>query len=126
MDPLTLLRRGYYRLFTFPSPFNPLSFEPQYEDSEEASDSKDGDYIIEPLNGRELCPKSPSTITITSPKHHTQVGRPKKKRKRDAEELSQPIANSSKLLRHGKIVTCAKCNKQRHNSRTCKGQEYRA
>ncbi|KAJ9544823.1 hypothetical protein OSB04_024530 [Centaurea solstitialis] len=36
-------------------------------------------FKISPINGRKLLPKSGCPITITAPKHCTQVGRPKKK-----------------------------------------------
>ncbi|KAL4570743.1 hypothetical protein LXL04_026404 [Taraxacum kok-saghyz] len=76
-------------------------------------------YKVEPINGRNMCEKSQCPFTLTHPKHHTQVGRPKKKRKRAAgEEPSQGKNLSRNIL----TVTCTKCKNKGHNSRTCKGQ----
>ncbi|KAJ9546885.1 hypothetical protein OSB04_019428 [Centaurea solstitialis] len=80
---------------------------------------------IDPISGREHWPHADYGTTVTAPTHHTQIGRPKKKRRKSAEEISQPIVSGSKLLRRGKTVTCKKCNKRGHNSRSCKGQEVR-
>ncbi|KAI3704867.1 hypothetical protein L1987_75096 [Smallanthus sonchifolius] len=85
-------------------------------------------HIINPINGRDLWTPSSCPTTLTAPKHHKQVGRPKKKRKKSAEEvreLSQTISTSGKMSRKGNTVTCDKCKKKGHNSRTCKGQEER-
>ncbi|KAL4583826.1 hypothetical protein LXL04_008410 [Taraxacum kok-saghyz] len=76
-------------------------------------------YKVEPINGRNMWEKSQCPFTLTHPKHHTQVGRPKKKRKRAAgEEPSQGKNLSRKFL----TVTCTKCKNKGHNSRICKGQ----
>ncbi|KAK9048149.1 hypothetical protein SSX86_032888 [Deinandra increscens subsp. villosa] len=77
---------------------------------------------IEPMNGRNMREPSSCPIALTPPKHHIQVGRPKKKRKKSADELSGPIAKDGKLSRKGSTTTCSKCNKKGHNSRSCKGQ----
>ncbi|KAJ9535292.1 hypothetical protein OSB04_un001609 [Centaurea solstitialis] len=82
-------------------------------------------FHIDPISGREHWPHADYGTTVTAPTHHTQIGRPKKKRRKSAQELSQPIVSGSKLLRRGKTVTCKKCNKRGHNSRSCKGQEVR-
>lgn len=76
-------------------------------------------FKVEPINGRVMWPKSDCPTTLTAPPHHTQVGRPKKKRKKTIEEMSQ----GTKLTRGGKTVTCLKCHNKGHNSRTCKGQK---
>lgn len=83
------------------------------------------EFKVGPLSGKEFWPKSDCALKLTPPIHHTQVGRPKKKRRKSAEELSQPV-KGSKLSKAGKTVTCTKCKKNGHNSRTCKGQEARA
>ncbi|KAJ9541381.1 hypothetical protein OSB04_027887 [Centaurea solstitialis] len=81
-------------------------------------------FKISPINGRKLWPKSGCPTIITAPKHHTQVGRPKKKRKKSVKEACQTAytGTKNKLRRIGKTVTCGKCNKKDHNSRSCKGQ----
>ncbi|KAJ9546772.1 hypothetical protein OSB04_019315 [Centaurea solstitialis] len=69
-------------------------------------------FKISPINGRKLWPKFGCPSIITTPKHHTQVGRPKKKRKKSVDEACE-AANSgtkNKLRRIGKTVTCGKCN----------------
>ena len=79
-------------------------------------------FKIEPINGREYWPKSACPTTLVAPYHHKQIGRPKKKRKKGVDEkLSGIEGKETKLSRTGKTVTCAKCKKQGHNSRTCKG-----
>lgn len=80
------------------------------------------EFKVGPLNGKELWAKDDCPLKLIPPIHHTQVGRPKKKRKKTAEELSQPV-KGSKLSKVGKTVTCTKCKKRGHNSRSCKGQE---
>ncbi|KAL4592740.1 hypothetical protein LXL04_005744 [Taraxacum kok-saghyz] len=74
---------------------------------------------IDPINGRSLWPKSESPYTLLPPKHHKQIGRPKKKRKRGVDE---DRGQTSNLSRRYVPVTCAKCGNKGHNSRTCKGQ----
>ncbi|XP_052622279.1 uncharacterized protein LOC111888944 [Lactuca sativa] len=73
----------------------------------------------DPINGRSMWPKSDCPFTLTPPKHHTQVGRPKKKRRRGVDE---PNNQTTKLSRKFLAVTCSKCHNKGHNSRTCKGQ----
>nr|KAJ0210468.1 hypothetical protein LSAT_V11C400206000 [Lactuca sativa] len=74
---------------------------------------------IDPINGRLMRPKNDCPFTLTPPKHHTQVGRPKKKRRRSVDE---PNSQTTKLSRKFIAVTCSKCHNKGHNSRTCKGQ----
>ncbi|KAL4565822.1 hypothetical protein LXL04_029928 [Taraxacum kok-saghyz] len=74
---------------------------------------------IDPINGRSLWPKSESPYTLLPPKHHKQVGRPKKNRKMGVDKASGQTSN---LSRRYVSVTCAKCGNKGHNSRTCKGQ----
>nr|KAJ0219091.1 hypothetical protein LSAT_V11C300125620 [Lactuca sativa] len=73
---------------------------------------------IDPINGRSMWPKSDCQFTLTPPKHHTQVGRPKKKRRRGVDE---PNSQTTKLSRKFIAVTCSKCHNKGHNSRTCNG-----
>ncbi|KAI3675948.1 hypothetical protein L1987_85544 [Smallanthus sonchifolius] len=77
---------------------------------------------IDPINGRDMWTPSACPTTLMPPKHHTQVGRPKKARKRSAEELSQKLNTTGKMTRKGKCVTCQVCKKTKHNKRSCKGQ----
>ncbi|KAJ9541378.1 hypothetical protein OSB04_027884 [Centaurea solstitialis] len=79
-------------------------------------------FTINPITGMDMWPKSSCPTTLTPPLHHKQIGRPKKKRKKSVDELSQPVVKGGKLSRVGKTVTCLKCKKKGHNSRTCKGQ----
>ncbi|GKD35948.1 hypothetical protein Tco_1251457, partial [Tanacetum coccineum] len=58
-------------------------------------------YKINPLNGKDLWKKHPCPNTLIPPKVHPQIGRPPKKRKKSADELS-----SQKISRAGKTVTC--------------------
>nr|KAJ0220763.1 hypothetical protein LSAT_V11C200050740 [Lactuca sativa] len=74
---------------------------------------------IDPLNGRTMWPKSDCPFTLLPPKHKTQVGRPKKKRRRGVDE---PNSQAGRLSRKYLVVTCSKCHNKGHNSRTCKGQ----
>ncbi|KAI3757304.1 hypothetical protein L6452_04838 [Arctium lappa] len=83
------------------------------------------EFKVGPLSGKELWPKSDCALKLTTPVHHTQVGRPKKKIRKSAEELSQPV-KGSKFSKAEKSATCTKCKKSGHNSRTCKGQEAKA
>ena len=99
---------------------------------------------IAPINGMDLWPQSRCPTTLTPPKHHKQAGRPKKKRKKSAEERAeasqasqvdhgaQPsqasqvdqggptIPLTGKLPRKGNIVTCVLCKQSGHNKRSCK------
>ncbi|XP_052625000.1 uncharacterized protein LOC111916210 [Lactuca sativa] len=74
---------------------------------------------IDPLNGRTMWPKSDCPFTLLPPKHKTQVGRPKKKRRRGVDEQT---SQAGRLSRKYLAVTCSKCHNKGHNSRTCKGQ----
>ena len=78
-------------------------------------------------------PKSRCPTTLLPPKHHNQIGRPKKKRKKSTEELSQTqtqtqnneasIPDAGKLTRKGNTVTCEICKARGHNKRTCKKRQ---
>nr|KAJ0202464.1 hypothetical protein LSAT_V11C600303020 [Lactuca sativa] len=74
---------------------------------------------IDPLNGRSMWPKSDYPFTLNPPKHKTQVGRPKKKRRRGVDELNN---QAGKLSRKYLTSTCSKCHNKGHNSKTCKGK----
>ncbi|KAJ9542115.1 hypothetical protein OSB04_028621 [Centaurea solstitialis] len=78
------------------------------------------DFKLSPINGPKLWPENDSPTTLTPPKHHIQVGRPKKKRLRTTDDASQSVVKGSKISKAGTSVTCAKCHNKGHNSRTCK------
>lgn len=79
-------------------------------------------FKVNPINGASMWPKSECPFKVMAPKHHVQVGRPKKKRMRS---IGEEFSKATKLPRMGKTVTCEKCKKQGHNSRTCKGQDMK-
>nr|GEV47621.1 hypothetical protein [Tanacetum cinerariifolium] len=79
-------------------------------------------FKINPCNGPDLWPPSDSPITYTPPEYHKPAGRPSKKRKKSAAELFDGLVKNDKLSRFCQTVTCCKCGKKGHNSRTCKGQ----
>ncbi|XP_021984789.2 uncharacterized protein LOC110880602 [Helianthus annuus] len=97
-------------------------------------------HTIGPINGRELWPKSQVPTNLTPPLHHTPIGRPKKKRRKDAVELQDEVERASqarnkrnraaeadneqavvggKFTRKWKSVKCQKCGEKGHNQRTC-------
>ncbi|XP_021994351.1 uncharacterized protein LOC110890999 [Helianthus annuus] len=78
-------------------------------------------FKVNPINGRTLWAKIQLPTTIVPPKHHTQVGRPKKLRKRSAIELEE-LTQSGRLSKKQTKAACTKCKNTGHNSRTCKGQ----
>nr|GFC69580.1 hypothetical protein [Tanacetum cinerariifolium] len=79
-------------------------------------------FKINPCNGPDLWPPLDSSITYTPPEYHKPAGRPSKKKKKSAAELFDGLVKNVKLSRFGQTVTCCKCDKKGHNSRTCKGQ----
>nr|KAJ0198299.1 hypothetical protein LSAT_V11C700372410 [Lactuca sativa] len=74
-------------------------------------------HTIDPINGRSMWPRSDYPTTLLLPKHHKHVGRPKRKRKRAADEPTQSTSLSRKYF----TITCIKCHNKGHNARTCKG-----
>ncbi|XP_022041136.1 uncharacterized protein LOC110943709 [Helianthus annuus] len=81
-------------------------------------------FKINPINGKALWPKSEVPFKITPPKHHKQVGRPKKVRKRSAVEMEDEGSSKKKgrLSKKNMKGVCGKCGNTGHNRRTCKGQ----
>ncbi|KAM0070210.1 putative transcription factor interactor and regulator CCHC(Zn) family [Helianthus debilis subsp. tardiflorus] len=81
-------------------------------------------FKINPINGKALWLKSEVPIKITPPKHHKQVGRPKKVRNRSAVEMEDEGSSKKKgrLSKKNMKGVCGKCGNTRHNRRTCKGQ----
>nr|XP_043638098.1 uncharacterized protein LOC122609102 [Erigeron canadensis] len=76
---------------------------------------------VEPIVGATYWEKSNNPMKILPPKHHTQVGMPKKKRKRSQYE-NEPIVRGNKLSKKGGTITCGNCKNKGHNSKTCNGQ----
>lgn len=75
---------------------------------------------IVPTNGIEYWPRSGCPTKLAPPFHHTQVGRPKKKRTRGLLE-KKSVVKAGKVTKQGKSVTCSKCGVKGHNVKTCEG-----
>ncbi|XP_035836473.1 uncharacterized protein LOC118484716 [Helianthus annuus] len=82
-------------------------------------------HKINPLNGRALWTKIELPTIITPPKHHNQVGRLKKLRKRSEAEIEDMTQSGSLTKKHTQGA-CNKCKQIGHNSRTCKGKSTTA
>ncbi|GJU62560.1 heat stress transcription factor B-4-like protein [Tanacetum coccineum] len=82
-------------------------------------------HKIQPICGTKYWEKSTCPTTLLPPKHHVQVGRPRKKRKRSKHE-DEPFVKDGKLSRKGRTITCQSCGNTRHNKATCKGQGRKA
>ncbi|KAL4578998.1 hypothetical protein LXL04_015133 [Taraxacum kok-saghyz] len=86
-------------------------------------------FKIDPIKGRLMWPVGDSPMKITPPPHHTQPGRPKRKRRQSMEERSErqrqqlhgSSASGSNLSRRFIRIRCGKCKNFGHNARTCKG-----
>ncbi|GJW32337.1 hypothetical protein Tco_0052369 [Tanacetum coccineum] len=78
-------------------------------------------HKIQPICGTKYWEKSTCPTTLLPPKHHVQVGRPKKKRKRSKHE-DEPFVKDGKVSRKGRTITCQSCGNTRHDKATCKGQ----
>ncbi|XP_022019165.1 uncharacterized protein LOC110919195 [Helianthus annuus] len=80
--------------------------------------------VIEPINGPKMWTPSQCPTTLIPPKHHTHVGRPKKKRKKafGEKELENEFDKGGKMTRKGTTNKCDKCGNLGHNIRSCKGQ----
>nr|GEX03147.1 hypothetical protein [Tanacetum cinerariifolium] len=79
-------------------------------------------FKINPCKDLDLRPLSNSHITYTPPEYYKPAGRPSKKRKKSSAELFDGLVKNGKISRFGQTVTCCKCGKKGHNSRTFKGQ----
>lgn len=71
---------------------------------------------LEPIPGENEWPKE-NECPIMPPLVSKMPGRPKKKRKRAADELQKK--NPNKLTKHGVKMTCSKCGSLGHNKRGC-------
>ncbi|KAJ9566968.1 hypothetical protein OSB04_002934 [Centaurea solstitialis] len=82
------------------------------------------EFKVGPVNGQG------HNMGVHTNSHHLcithKLGGLRKKRRKASDESSQPLVKRHKLSRSGKTVSCAKCKKKGHNSRSCKGQEERA
>ena len=67
------------------------------------------------MSGQDLWTKS-GLAPIISSTYHKQSGRPKKVRRREADE---PSNSSQKKRRLFAVITCTKCSREGHNVRTC-------
>nr|XP_043625845.1 uncharacterized protein LOC122597298 [Erigeron canadensis] len=75
-------------------------------------------FTINPTNGMNMWAKAPEHLTlIIPPKYHTPVGRPRKKRRKNAEEIQ--MSKNGKLSRKLRSVVCKNCDKMGHNKRSC-------
>ncbi|XP_076908514.1 uncharacterized protein LOC143565425 [Bidens hawaiensis] len=81
------------------------------------------DHTIDPINGVQIWTPSECPTTLKPPKHHKQIGRPKKKRKKSAEELSE-LAREWNMPRSSNTVTCKNCKTQGHNIRSCTAPNF--
>ncbi|KAI3818709.1 hypothetical protein L1987_12524 [Smallanthus sonchifolius] len=76
-------------------------------------------HVIDPIPGPEMWKRSHCPTQLTPPKHHKQIGRPKKMRKKSIEEIQAVFSNGGKMTRKGNTTTCGKCGTNGHNIRTC-------
>ncbi|XP_076923612.1 uncharacterized protein LOC143585802 [Bidens hawaiensis] len=76
------------------------------------------------LNGLdvEIPEKSTCPTKLKEPKHHKPIGRPKKKRKKDATEKEDEMVKGGKLSKKLRTTTCGTCGNRGHNRRSCTGQ----
>jgi hypothetical protein len=79
-------------------------------------------YHIGPINGIDLWPKSTCPTTLTPPKHHNPIGRPKKKRQRNQVEIDDQLDKGGKVSKKWRAYSCGKCGNLGHNSRSCNGR----
>lgn len=72
--------------------------------------------LIYPVNGPNMWAKT-GLPPIQPPPRRRPTGRPKKQRRREADEPKK----GTKLVRRGTTVACKRCGRTGHNRRTCKG-----
>nr|GEU37276.1 hypothetical protein [Tanacetum cinerariifolium] len=78
-------------------------------------------YTMQLICGTKYWEKSTCPTPLLPPKHHIQVGRPRKKRKM-SKHKDEPFVKDGKLSRKGRSITCQSCRTTGHNKATCKGQ----
>ncbi|XP_076927007.1 uncharacterized protein LOC143590397 [Bidens hawaiensis] len=93
-------------------------------------------HQIKPIPGPDLWAPSKCPTIIAPPKHHTQIGRPKKSRKKalgekkklvaskkmnmKIEEVQEVFSAGGRLTRMGHEKSCGRCGGYGHNIRTCR------
>ncbi|XP_076931917.1 uncharacterized protein LOC143597245 [Bidens hawaiensis] len=93
-------------------------------------------HQIRPIPGPDMWAPSKCPTIITPPKHHTQIGRSKKsrkkalgeikklaaskKRKMKIEEVQEVFSAGGRLTRLGHEKSCGRCGGYGHNIRTCR------
>ncbi|GKE02593.1 heat stress transcription factor B-4-like protein, partial [Tanacetum coccineum] len=82
-------------------------------------------HKIQPICGTKYWEKSTCPTILLPPKHHVQVGRPRKKIKR-SKHKDETFVKYGKLSRKGRTITCQSCGNTGHNKATCKGQSRKA
>ncbi|KAI8564819.1 hypothetical protein RHMOL_Rhmol03G0211900 [Rhododendron molle] len=75
-------------------------------------------HVIYPMNGMDMWEQT-SKPPIQPPHYTRKGGRPKKCRRRDADEPPAPSDGTKKMRRNMKKLTCRKCGGKGHNVRTC-------
>ncbi|GKA60565.1 RNA-directed DNA polymerase, eukaryota, partial [Tanacetum coccineum] len=83
----------------------------------------DNGMQINPVPGREFWAKTQVPSRLIPPYIPPQVGRPGKKRKKSACEVTEMVKDG-KFTRKGGTVTCCKCGQKGHNKRSCKGPTF--
>ncbi|GKC92819.1 heat stress transcription factor B-4-like protein [Tanacetum coccineum] len=78
-------------------------------------------HKVQPISETKYWEKSTCPTTLLPPKHHVQVGRPRKKRKRSKHE-EELFMKNGKLSKKRITITCQSYGNNRHNKATCKGQ----
>lgn len=68
-------------------------------------------FGLQAINGERMWPKGIG-YPVEPPKDRKMSGRPKKKRRRNKDEIDP--ANPNKLKRTGIVMTCRNCNQQGH------------
>ncbi|KAF7121212.1 hypothetical protein RHSIM_Rhsim13G0199100 [Rhododendron simsii] len=75
-------------------------------------------HVIYPMNGMDMWEQT-SKPPIQPPHYTRKGGRPKKCRRRDADEPPAPSDGTKKMRRNLKKLSCRRCGGKGHNVRTC-------
>ncbi|KAK8691671.1 hypothetical protein V6N13_075171 [Hibiscus sabdariffa] len=76
--------------------------------------------LIKPMRGPNQWVTDTTCEPVLPPKLKRPPGRPKTKRKREADEA--PQTSTSRFTKRGVKMYCSKCGKPGHNKRSCKGE----
>ncbi|KAK8618216.1 hypothetical protein V6N13_132217 [Hibiscus sabdariffa] len=76
-------------------------------------------HFIQPMRGPNQWVKDTSCELVIEPKLRRPLGRPKKKRAKEADEAQN---SGARWTKKGLTMYCSKCKKPGHNQRTCKGE----